>query len=233
MQLQEDGYLNAGIVSLYSRNEPLQEGIWGLSGKPVTVKVSYYYDAFRKDDKYIVVPTKSENIDTYALRLKDLIDIVKERTNKPKVNIIAHSMGGLVARRYIQIFGEEDIDKLVLITTPNKGISGLISDYCGLIGENRECQDMQKNSLFISKLNDPSKQPTKVKLYTITGNGCEMKLGDGDGIVLHESAMLENAKNYDINGTCGGLFGGVLHTEILNIEKYPQTYDAVRKILIE
>ena len=48
-----------------------------MSGKPVTVKVSYYYDAFRKDDKYIVVPTSSENIDTYALRLKDLIDIVK------------------------------------------------------------------------------------------------------------------------------------------------------------
>ncbi len=232
-KLQEDGYLNAGIVSLYSQNEVLQAGIWGLSGKPITVKASYYYDAFRKEDKYIVVPTKSENIDAYALRLKDLIDIVKERTNKPKVNIIAHSMGGLVARRYVQIFGEDDIDKLIMIVTPNKGISGTISDYCGFIGENRECQDMQENSLFINKLNDPLKQPNKIKLYSIIGQGCVMKLGNGDGIVLTENVKLENARLFYVNGTCGGLFGGALHTEILDIEKYPETYRIVAEILKE
>ena len=233
LKLQEDGYLNAGIVSLYSKNEQLQEGVWGLSGKPITVKVSYYYDAFRQDDKYIVIPTKSENIDIYALRLRDLINIVKDRTNKPKVNIIAHSMGGLVARRYIQIFGEEDIDKLIMIATPNKGISGAVSDYCGLIGENRECQDMQKNSLFINKLNDPLKQPSKVKLYTIIGQGCQMKIGYGDGIVLAENAELENSSAHYINGTCPGVFGGTLHTEILNIDSYPETYGIIKDILKE
>ena len=232
-KLQEDGYLNAGIVSLYSLNEPVQKGVWGLSGKPVTVKASYYYDAFRKDERYIVVPTKSENIDTYALRLKDLIDIVKERTNKPKINMIAHSMGGLVARRYIQIFGEEDIDKLIMIATPTKGISGAVSDYCSFVGENRECKDMQENSLFINKLNDLSKQPHKVKLYSIIGRGCHMKLGNGDGIVLAENAKLENDNLYYVNGTCGGLFGETLHTGILNIEKYPETYRIITEILRE
>jgi len=232
-KLQDDGYLNAGIVSLYSQNEQLQQGIWGLSGKPVTVKVSYYYDAFRKEDKYIVVPTKSENIDTYALRLKDLIDIVKQRTNKPKVNIIAHSMGGLVARRYVQIFGENDIDKLIMIATPNKGISSEVSSYCGYVGENRECQDMQENSLFINKLNDPLKQPTKTKLYAIIGQGCQMKSGDGDGVVLSENEKLDNAKLYYVNGTCDSFFGGNLHTEILNIDKYQETYKTIKNILRE
>ena len=232
-KLQDDGYVNAGIVSLYSQNEQLQQGIWGLSGKPVTVKVSYYYDAFRKEDKYIVVPTKSENIDTYALRLKDLIDIVKQRTNKPKVNIIAHSMGGLVAKRYVQIFGENDIDKLIMIATPVKGISSEVSSYCGYVGENRECRDMQENSLFINKLNDPLKQSTKVKLYTIIGQGCQMKSGDGDGVVLSENAKLDNSKLYRVNGTCGGFFGNSLHTEILNINRYPATYNLVKEILKE
>ena len=232
-KLQEDGYLNAGIISLYSRNEPLQKGTWGLSGKPVTVKASYYYDAFRKDDKYIVVPTKSENIETYALRLKDLVEIVKDRTNKQKVNIIAHSMGGLVARRYIQIFGEGDVDKLIMIAAPNKGIAGAIGDYCSFIGENRECQDMQENSLFINKLNDPFKQTISVRLYAVIGQGCQMKLGKGDGIVLAENAKLENARLYFVNGTCGGLFGGSLHTEILDIDRYDETYRKVREILEE
>lgn len=232
-KLQENGYLNAGIVSLSTQNEQSQAGIWGLSGKPVTVKVSYYYDAFRKEDKYIVVPTKSENIDTYALRLKDLIGIVKERTNKPKVNLIAHSMGGLVARRYMQIFGDNDIDKLIMIAVPNNGISGAISDYCGFVGESRECQDMQENSLFINKLNDPLRQPEKAKLYSIIGQGCQMKLGNGDGVVLAENTKLENAKLYFVNGTCSGLFGGNLHTEMLNIEKYPQVYEILAEALKE
>ena len=232
-RLQDDGYLDAGIVSLYSQNEPLQQGIWGLSGKPVTVKASYYYDAFRKEDKYIAVPTKSENIDTYALRLKDLIAIVKERTNKPKVNIIAHSMGGLVARRYIQIFGEDYIEKFIMIATPNKGISGAAGDYCGIIGESRECQVMQENSLFMNKLNDISKQPSKIKLYSIIGQGCQIKLGNGDGVVLAENAKLKDAKLFYVNGTCGGLFGENLHTAILDIEKYPETYGIISGILKE
>ena len=230
-KLQEDGYLNAGTISLYSKNESLQTGIWGLSGKPVSVKGSYYYDAFKKGEKYIIVSIKSENIETYAIRLRDLIGIVKERTDKPKVNIVAHSMGGLVARRYIQIFGEDDIDKLVLIAVPNKGIAGAISDYCGYIGENRECQDMQENSVFINKLNEPLKQPAKVKLYAIIGQGCKMKLSYGDGIVLSENAKLENARLYYVNGTCTGLFGETFHTEILNIEKYPETYSIITEIL--
>ena len=232
-KLEEDGYLNAGIVSLYSKNESLQSGIWSLSGRPITAKVSYYYDAFRKDDKYILVPTKSENIDTYAVRLKDLIDIVKERTGKPKVNIIAHSMGGLVARRYIQIFGPNDINKFIMIATPNKGISGNVASYCGFIGENRECQDMLQDSLFINKLNDPSVQPGGVKMHDIIGTGCSTDSTDGDGVVKAENAKLEDSRTYYVNGTCNGLFGGVLHTDILNIDLYPETYRIVKMVLNE
>ncbi|MBI2657712.1 alpha/beta fold hydrolase [Candidatus Woesearchaeota archaeon] len=230
-RLQDDGYLNAGIISLYSQNEPLQKGVWGLSGKPVTVKASYYYDAFRKEDKYIVVPTKSENIDTYALRLRELIELTKERTDKPKVNIIAHSMGGLVARRYIQIFGEDSVDKLILIATPNKGVSGTAGNYCGFIGEGRECRDMLENSLFLNKLNDPLKQPSNVRVYSIIGRGCLTNLEDGDGIATVESAGMKNAESFYVDGTCSGFFGESLHTALLDIDKYNETYRIVADIL--
>ena len=120
-----------------------------------------------------------------------------------------------------------------MIATPNKGISSEVSSYCGYVGENRECQDMRENSLFINKLNDPLKQPTKVKLYTIIGQGCQMKSGDGDGIVLSENVKLDNSKLHYVNGTCGGFFGSILHTEILNINKYQVTYNLVKEILKE
>ena len=230
-KLQEDGYLNAGIISLYSKNEPVQEGIWEISGKPVTVKISYYYDAFRKDDKYILIPTKSENIDTYAVRLKDLIDIIKERTSAPKVNIIAHSMGGLVARRYMQIFGSQNVNKFIMIGTPNHGISISAGNYCGLAGENRECNDMLQDSLFINKLNDPSDQPADAKMFSIIGQGCKTDGKDGDGVVTTESAKMENAKLFYVNGTCEGYFGSILHTDLLDIGQYPQVYKDVFGIL--
>ncbi len=230
-RLQEDGYLNAGIVSLYSKNDYVEIGTWSLSGKPVTVKASYYYDAFRKNDKYIVVPTKSENIDTYAIRLKEIIEIVKERTNKPKVNIVAHSMGGLVARRYMQIFGDSYVNKLIMIATPNKGIRGSVANYCGFIGENRECQDMLEGSLFLNKLNDPLTQQSIAKIYEIIGQGCVMDSNDGDGIVLSENAKTEYAQLQYVNGSCGRLFGKSLHTELLNIDAYPEVYNIVKEIL--
>lgn len=230
-KLQEDGYLNAGTVSLYSKNEKVQPGLWGFSGKPITVKVSYYYDAFLKDDKYIVIPTKSENIDTYAIRLKDLIELTKERTGKPKVNVIAYSMGGLVARRYLQIFGSQDVDKLIMVGTPNKGISGSVASYCGLVGENRECKDMLKDSLFINKLNEQSKQPSNVKMYSIIGMGCKMNGEDGDGLVTASSAKLDNASLFYVNGTCS--VGSLLHTNLLAIDKYPEVYNLIVKILKE
>ena len=120
-----------------------------------------------------------------------------------------------------------------MIAVPNNGISGAAGDYCGIVGENRECQDMQENSLFLNKLNDISKQPSKIKLYSIIGQGCQTSQGNGDGVVLAESAKLKNAKLFYVNGTCGGLFGENLHTAILDIEKYPETYELISGVLKE
>jgi pimeloyl-ACP methyl ester carboxylesterase len=56
--------------------------------------------------------------------LRHWIDEAKQKNNAQKVDIIAHSMGGLVSRSYIQ--GDRyqnDIDQLVMLGTPNHGAS--------------------------------------------------------------------------------------------------------------
>ena len=229
--LEDEGYLNAGIVTPTTSSKDAVAGEWGLSGKPISVKASYYLDSYREGKDYIIVPTKSENIDTYALRLKDIIETVKERTGKDKVNIVAHSMGGLVARRYIQVFGDGEVNKLIMIAVPNHGVEGKARDYCPLFGEQKECQDMQAASLFLNRLNDPSKQPKKVEMYTIAGVGCGPGKNQGDGIISAQSAHLEGALQYNITGSCGGIFGEQLHTEILDVEKYPRVLGIIKQIL--
>ncbi|MCB0165319.1 MAG: leucine-rich repeat domain-containing protein [Anaerolineae bacterium] len=54
-----------------------------------------------------------------AERLKDLVSCIEVRHPNQSVNILAHSMGGLVARRYIiDNPGEHHVDKLITIGSP-------------------------------------------------------------------------------------------------------------------
>lgn len=64
---------------------------------------------------------RESNIET-AEKLKEKIDEIKESAETEKVDIIAHSMGGLVARAYAQSSDyENDIDQLIFLGTPHRG----------------------------------------------------------------------------------------------------------------
>lgn len=57
-----------------------------------------------------------------ALQLKDKINAVKIICQCQKIDLVAHSMGGLVARQYIQgLHYENDVDQLVFLGTPHLG----------------------------------------------------------------------------------------------------------------
>jgi hypothetical protein len=228
-KLQEDGYIGVGTITPISDYSEINQGEWGLLSKPISVKGSYYRVSYYNLGSYAISTQKSESIETYAIRLKELIDLLKFRTGRDKVVIVAHSMGGLVARSYLQIFGEEDVDKIIMITTPNKGVSGSVSSYCPILGEKKECNDMSEESIFIKKINDPNKVPKNVEVHNIVGMGCDTDGENGDGVVSKENSELEYAENYYVNGTCGSF--SVLHTQILDIEKYPKVYETISSIL--
>jgi len=56
-----------------------------------------------------------------SVRLKEKIDTVLSQTFSDKVNIMAHSMGGLVAKQYILDNQHSKIDKLIFVGTPHLG----------------------------------------------------------------------------------------------------------------
>jgi len=53
--------------------------------------------------------------------LADKIDEVREATGADQVDIVAHSMGGLVVKKYLQAFGTSSVDKFIDIATPHLG----------------------------------------------------------------------------------------------------------------
>jgi len=68
-----------------------------------------------------IIGSSTGSITTYAGKLDDEIKAIKGDTGAKKVDIVAHSMGGLVARWYIQRLDGRDVGKLIMIGTPNHG----------------------------------------------------------------------------------------------------------------
>ncbi len=224
--IESYGYLSSGTTSIIlNKNDPKILQYFNITS---SFRASYYYDLFNDPENPIVVSAKSDDINTYAIRLKNIIEVVKEKTGRPKVIIVGYSMGGLVIRRYVQLFGEDDVDKIILIASPNYGISGDVAMYCGVFGEAKHCKDMKADSVFMNSLNDGS--TLGIPVYNIIGTGCDTYGEDGDGIVTSKSAFLNFADNFYIDGTCDNLFDP-LHARIVQPDEYPITYEKVIEIL--
>ncbi|MBI5729221.1 MAG: hypothetical protein HY983_03230, partial [Candidatus Magasanikbacteria bacterium] len=54
-------------------------------------------------------------------RLKEKIDAVTAQTGSQKVDLVAHSMGGLVAKQYVLDNGGSKVNKLIFVGTPHLG----------------------------------------------------------------------------------------------------------------
>lgn len=232
-KMLDDGYINIGELNIRANLYDVIKGEWSKSMKPITVRASYYYITYYDVGAYSVEMQKSERIENYAIRLREIINLLKYRTSAKKVNIVAHSMGGLVTRQYLDLFGTNDVNKVITVNTPHKGISGRVRRICSILGASKECNDMSEGSIFLERLNSKP-IPREVEFHAIRSVGCKMDYGKyGDGIVTEESARLEGAKNYIINGECTDTLQTSLHTNALNPYIYPQTYELIVSILKE
>jgi len=227
-ELSKEGYIDAGEFVL---SEDEGTGFWGRINTPVMVTASYFFDAYKTSSgETITISSKTDGIDTYAIRLRNIVKIVKERTGKDKVIIVAHSMGGVVTRRYIQIFGGNDLDKVILISVPNHGISDKVKDFCAVFGAETACNDMREDSILINQLNNAVTD--SVEIHNIIGLGCNMGDEMGDGIIKMSSQYLDGSKNYYVNGTCNEVNFDFFHETILYPDVYPKVYNIVKKLLI-
>lgn len=223
----EEKFVNVGAIDYTS--DTLSG--WPFTFYPSAVRASYYYISYYDLDIITQSVRKTDGIETYAIRLKELIDIVKANTGSDKVHIVAHSMGGLVTQTYINIFGEDAIDTVIMIGTPSGGISGSILDSCPYFGSDKSCSDMAKGSVIVKRV--ANLNPKNVDFHVIYGTGCAVDEEDGDGVVKTSSAIVPFATNHKINGSCESFFGLEMHTEMLDPDLYPQVYEIVKDVLVD
>lgn len=190
---------------------------------PMSVRSTYYQTNVYSFGKYSFYTQKDDKIENYAINLKETIDLAKKESGSDKVSIVAHSMGGLVLRKYIDLFGDDSLDKIVFIAVPHHGLDPKTQSLCYLAGAKKECLDMNSNSLFFKKLNDKITVPT----LNIYGNGCDR----GDGVVSMNSAKLDFGNEVIVDGKCDDVLGVSLHLDLLNPDKYPIVLNSVQDFL--
>lgn len=224
-QLENEGYVNVGELNDY----PIKS--WQEVQGPISVRASYYFLSYAEFGQYQFHSKKYESIENYAIRLKEIIDDVKVKTGSDKVVILAHSMGGLVTRQYLAIFGEDDVEKAILIATPNNGVIGAAKQLCSLTGADRECEEMAQGSVFLGRLNQFV--PTQTKIYTVVGKGCSMNGLEADGVVTLDSVLLPYANNTIVEGTCSDALNSEMHKALIDPDEYPIVYERIVEILEE
>ena len=131
-------------------------GSWKVSGKWELDPILHTYDnlwealklaGYEEGKNLFAFPYQWRLSNNYtAILLQQKIQEVKDICQCDKVDIIGHSMGGLVARAYIESNDyQDDVDQLIFLAVPHKGATKTYLTWeGGELGNNREDNLMER-----------------------------------------------------------------------------------------
>jgi len=130
-----------------------------------------------------------------ALALASRADAVLARTHSAKVELIGHSLGGLVARDYVRFAGgATKVDKVITLGTPNQGTwsaNGLMILTMGCIGA-PSCVQMAVGSTYLSQLNAPDAAVGDVRYWTFASKYDEL-------VYPYQNAFVSSTSGHVVN----------------------------------
>ena len=121
----------------------------------------------------------SNDITSFAEQLAEEVERVVSQCGGGKVDLVAHSMGGLVARYYINYLGgDQHVERLVTLGTPHNGtqVWALSSFISGV--------QMRPGSRFLNRLAENDEKLQTVRICSIYTDFDEL-------IIPEESSVLE------------------------------------------
>ena len=160
-------------------------------------------------DLYTINLPSWKDVETLTERLAMLVDELRQQRGIEKVHLVGHSMGGIIARNYLQIRGgAEKVERCVLLGTPNYG-SKMVPFVVTELGKN-----LMPGSPFLTKLNSQP-FPKAARLTNIFSRHDNM-------VIPFEHAILDNQINVELTG--------VGHVALL---LHPAAFRAVHTALAE
>jgi pimeloyl-ACP methyl ester carboxylesterase len=167
-----------------------------------------------------------EEKDSLAVQLRDFLESPENRSREiDRCDIIAHSMGGLVARNFVLVEPEKKVRRLITIGTPSYG--GLFADsFVGDLVLNNQAEDLEYGCELTWKLHQEwallANRERLPDTLTIVGTD-DFGFGEynqGDGVVTCSSASLESLGSlvYYVPGKHSEAFGPLGATAIARVE---------------
>lgn len=96
-----------------------------------------------------------------ARKLGDLIEDVRARTGAAQVDVIGHSMGGVVGRYFVTLLGGDGVvANLITLGSPHRGTD------VSAVGFGRPAKELLLGSTLIQRL-DAAPQPTRTRLTVV------------------------------------------------------------------
>ncbi len=145
----------------------------------------------------------AQSIEDIAGQLKDFVEKIRRccRSGRQTVDLVAHSLGGLVARVYLQeLGGARHVDRCITLATLHYGT---YSSYWTPTALGRQ---MRPESDFMARLNNPGKRAPGVRFTSLWA--------DLDLMVLpRENAIYKEGEDLPITGI--GHAGILLHPKSL------------------
>lgn len=130
--------------------------------------------------------THVSNVTTAQL-LQAKTDSLLTVTGARRIDIIAHSMGGLSSRYFAKNLGGSDkIDALVFLATPNHGTT--LANFCGI----QSCLEMRPTSAFLAALNAGDETPGSPR-YATWWTPCDQAVTPPDSPVLAGATNTQTA----------------------------------------
>ena len=147
----------------------------------------------------------SKDVETLTERVALKVDSLRHSRKCDKVHLIGHSMGGIIARNYIQLRGGADkVDQCIALGTPHKG--SRLAPFAIM----KLSESVMPSSEFLTNLN---KQPIPKKVYLTNIYSRHDNL-----VIPFDSAVLEKSINIELSGKGHGtlLYDNAVFRHILS-----------------
>lgn len=179
----------SGSVTISVRHDPIVFVHGFQSSGSIWASMTNRFNADGWTDTPLVTWTYDSNQSNAAIavNLQAKVDSVLSVSGATKVDIIAHSMGGLSARYFTKnLGGSERIDAFVALATPNHGTTQ--ANLCGLVG----CLEMRPGSAFLTALNADDETPRSPR-YATWWTPCDQFTTPPESVILAGATNTQTA----------------------------------------
>lgn len=130
----------------------------------------------------------THDLDRVAALLGAEVERVRSRTGAARVHLIGHSMGGIVARHYVQLLGGEDtVATCVTVGAPHRG------SYSSYLGLGPAAAQLRPGSTYLRRLEETAR-PSAVRWVAFWSDLDFLVVPAAHGKLVHPALQAENVR---------------------------------------